>query len=96
MLRGMGRNFPSATELIRQLTGELKQAGDVLGPVERHIIQEWCEYAMNNRAAIANAASLHPVEMLLVMLLIEEHKKGERVEICFGPCPCRCCRALLS
>jgi hypothetical protein len=76
----MGRNFPSTTELVRQMTAELTQAGNVLGPVERHIIQEWCEYALNHRAAIGNAASLHPVEMLLVMLLLEEHKKAERVE----------------
>ncbi len=77
---GMGRNFPSATELVRELTGELEHVGEMLPLVERHILKEWVAFALNNRAAIANAASLQPLEVMLLLVLLEEHKKLERVE----------------
>ncbi len=77
---GMGRNFPSATELVRELTGELEHVGEVLPLVERHILQEWIAFALNNRAAIANAASLQPLEVMLLLVLLDEHKKLQRVE----------------
>ncbi len=75
----MGRNFPSATELARQLIAELKEVGDVLPVVERQILNEFTEFALNNRAAIANAASLQPLEIMLILVLVDEHKKMERM-----------------
>ena len=60
----MGRNFASATELIHQLNADLKNVGDMLPLVERHMLKEFADFALNNRAAIANAANLHPMEIL--------------------------------
>jgi hypothetical protein len=76
----MGRNFASTTELVRELVGELKNVGDVLPLVDRHILEEFTVLAMNHRAAIANAASLTPLEVLLVVVLVDEHKRMERME----------------
>ena len=77
---GMGRNFASATELVRELISELKNVGDVLPLVERHILEEFTVLALNNRAAIANAASLTPLEVLLLVVMIDERKRLERVD----------------
>jgi hypothetical protein len=75
----MGRNFASATELARQLVAELEEVGVVLPLVERQILKEFTEFTLNNRAAIANAASLNPLEIMLVLVLVDEHKKMERM-----------------
>jgi hypothetical protein len=75
----MGRNFPSATELVRQTVADLEHVGEMLPPQDRHILNQFAEFALNNRAAIANAASLQPLEVVLLLLLLEEHKKLERV-----------------
>ena len=75
----MGRNFASATELARQLVAELNEVGVVLPLVERQILKEFTEFTLNNRAAIANAASLNPLEIMLVLVLVDEHKKMERM-----------------
>ncbi len=75
----MGRNFASATQLAHEVAGELEHFGEMLTPQDRHILQHFYELAMNNRAAVANAASLHPLEMMLLLILLHEHKNMERI-----------------
>jgi len=71
----MGRNFPSATQLVHEVIGELKPLSEMLPPHDRWILSKFYEYAMNNRAAIANAASLMPLEATLLIILLEERKR---------------------
>jgi len=71
----MGRNFPSATQLVHEVIGELKPFSEMLPPHERWILNRFYEYALNNRAAIANAASLMPMEATLLIILLEERKQ---------------------
>ncbi len=75
----MGRNFLSATELVHQVIADLKPFAEMLPPQDRLIFGRFAEYALNNRAAIANAASLLPVEATLLVLLLEEHKANQRL-----------------
>ncbi|MGE5073392.1 MAG: hypothetical protein ACM3MF_08190 [Anaerolineae bacterium] len=75
----MGRNFLSATELVHQVVADLKPFADMLPPQDRIIFHKFSEYALNNRAAIANAASLMPLEATLLILLLEEHKRSQRL-----------------
>ncbi len=75
----MGRNFPSATELVRQTIGELTHVGEMLSPQDRQILRHFADFALNNRAAIANAASLQPLEIMLLLVLLDEHKNLERM-----------------
>jgi hypothetical protein len=70
----MGRNFLSATELVHEVIGELKPLSEMLPPSDRLILNTFYEYALNNRAAIANAASLLPLEAALLIILVEERK----------------------
>ena len=75
----MGRNFLSATELVHQVIADLKPFAEMLPPQDRLIFNKFTEYALNNRAAIANAASLLPLEATLLILLLEEHKRNQRL-----------------
>ena len=75
----MGRNFPSATQLVHEVIGELKPLADTLPPHDRWILTRFYEYALNNRAAIANAASLMPLEATLLIIVLEERKRTNRV-----------------
>jgi len=75
----MGRNFPSSTELVRQVIADLKPFADMLTPQDRLIFRQFSELALNNRAAIANAASLMPLEATLLIILLEEHKHTQRL-----------------
>ena len=71
----MGRNFPSATQLVHEMIGELKPLSEMLAPQDRWILNRFYEYALNNRTAIANAASLMPMEATLLIILLEERKR---------------------
>jgi hypothetical protein len=75
----MGRNFPSATQLVHEVIGELKPLADMLPAHDRWILTRFYEYALNNRAAIANAASLMPLEATLLIIVLEERKRTNRV-----------------
>ncbi len=75
----MGRNFPSATELVHEVIDELKPFSEMLPPHDRWILNRFYEYALNNRTAIANAASLMPMEATLLIILLEERKRTSRV-----------------
>jgi len=75
----MGRNFPSATQLVHEVIGELKPFSEMLAPHDRWILNRFYEYALNNRAAIANAASLMPLEATLLIILLEERKRTNHV-----------------
>ena len=75
----MGRNFPSATQLVHEVIGELKPLSEMLPAHDRWILSKFYEYALNNRAAIANAASLMPLEATLLIIVLEERKRTNRV-----------------
>ncbi len=75
----MGRNFLSATEMVHQVIADLRPFAEMLSPQDRLIFNKFAEYALNNRAAIANAASLLPFEATLLILLLEEHKVNQRL-----------------
>jgi hypothetical protein len=75
----MGRNFPSATQLVHEVIGELKPFSEMLPPHDRRVLNTFYEYAMNNRAAIANAASLMPLEATLLIILLEERKRTNHI-----------------
>jgi hypothetical protein len=71
----MGRNLPSATQLVHEVIGELRPFAEMLPPHDRWILNKFYEYALNNRAAIANAARLMPMEATLLVILLEERKR---------------------
>ncbi len=75
----MGRNLPSASMLVYDLVTELIHVGEMLPPQDRYTLKQFADYALNNRAAIANAGSLQPLEVMLLLVLLEEHKRLEHI-----------------
>ncbi len=80
----MGINFDPATELVHQVIADLKPFTEVLSPQDRLIFTEFTEYALSDRAAIENAASLLLLEFTLLVVFLEEQKRTQRLydELC--------------
>ena len=75
----MGRNLPSATDLVHQVIADLKPFTAMLSPQDRLVFSHFAEYALNNRTAIANATNLLPLEAVLLIFLLEEYKLNQRL-----------------
>jgi hypothetical protein len=75
----MGRTLPSVTSLVQQQIAELKPLADGLRRSDQLILNDLLDSVQQHRAAIANAASLLPLEVMLLLVQLEERKRGNRV-----------------
>ena len=75
----MDRHLLSTNELVHQVIAELRPFAEILPPQDRQVFNEFTEYALNNHAAIADAASLLPLEGTLLVLLLEEHRRCQQL-----------------
>ena len=69
----------SATELVHQVVTDLRPLTEVLSPQDHSILTEFSEYALEDQSAIVNTASLLPLESTLLIVLLEEHKRTQRL-----------------
>ena len=76
----MGKNILASTPLARQVIDELMRIGDGLPQSGRLALRKFSEHILNHRAAIASAPNLGPVEAALLVLLIVEHEKNNRID----------------
>jgi hypothetical protein len=76
----MGRTLPSITHLVQQQIAELKPLADGLRRSDQLILNELLDSVQPHRAAIANAAGLLPLEVMLLLIQLEERKRGSRVQ----------------
>ncbi len=72
----MGRTLPSTTQLALNLIAELKPFYETLRRGDQLILDTFFENALQHRAALSNAASLLPMEVMPIVILLEEHKKN--------------------
>ena len=75
----MGRTLPSVTQLVQQQIAELKPLADGLRRSDQLILNDLLDSVQQHRAAIANAASLLPLEAMLLLVQLEEHKQRDRL-----------------
>jgi hypothetical protein len=75
----MGRTLPSTTQLAFDLIAELKPFYGALRLTDQLILDKFFEAALQHRAAISNAASLLPMEVMPFAILLEEHKRINHV-----------------
>jgi hypothetical protein len=66
----------STTELAYKLIADLKPLMELLSLSDRRILQEFCDYILQQRVPIANATDLLPLEVAFVIIQLEEHKKN--------------------
>lgn len=77
----MGRTLPSTTQLIFDLIAELKPFYEALRRSDQLILDKFFEDALQHRAAISNAASLLPMEIMPFVILLEERKRNNHIFI---------------
>jgi hypothetical protein len=77
----MGRSLPPASQLILNQIAELKPIYETLRRSDQLALDEIFDVVQQHRAALANAANLLPLEALLVLVLLEEHKRASRIRI---------------
>ena len=75
----MGRTLPSTTQIAFDLIAELKPFYGALRLSDQLILDKFFEAILQHRAAISNAASLLPMELMPFVILLEEHKKTHRI-----------------
>ncbi len=71
----MGRTLPPASQLILQQVDEIKPLYEALRRSDQLILDGIFEEIGPHRAAISNAANLLPLEAMLLLALLEQHKK---------------------
>jgi hypothetical protein len=75
----MGRTLPSTTQIAFDLIAELKPFYGALRLSDQLILDKFFEAILQHRAAISNAASLLPMELVPFVILLEEHKKNRHI-----------------
>ena len=80
----MGRSLPSATQLAFDEFAELRPLYGAMRRSDQLILDRFFEQLLQHRAAIANATSLLPMEVMPLVLLLEERKRNNRMydELC--------------
>lgn len=72
----MGRTLPSTTQIAFDLIAELKPFYGALRISDQLVLDKFFEAILQHRAAISNAASLLPMEVMLLTVLLEERKRN--------------------
>jgi hypothetical protein len=75
----MGRTLPSTTQLAFDLIAELKPLYGALRRTDQLILDKLFEAALQHRAALGNATRLLPMEVIPYLILLEEHKRDNRI-----------------
>jgi hypothetical protein len=75
----MGRTLPSTTQLAFEQIAELKPFYEALRRTDQLILDRFFESILQHRAAISQAATLLPMEVMPFVILLEEHKRNNQV-----------------
>lgn len=75
----MGRSLPSVTLMLKDQVDEVESLRGALRRSDQLVLEAIFDGVQQHRAAIANAASLLPLEAMLVLMLMEERKREDRI-----------------
>ena len=75
----MGRTLPSTTQIAFDTITELRPFYEALRLTDQMILDKFFEAILQHRAAISNAASLLPIEIMPFVILLEERKRNNQV-----------------
>jgi hypothetical protein len=75
----MGRSLPSVTWMLQEQVADVEPLRDALRRSDQLILNAMFDEIQQHRAAIANAASLLPLESILLLMQLEERKREERI-----------------
>ena len=75
----MGRTLPSATQLFLHEEASLSRFRRALRQGDQQALDELLDMAQKHLSAVAYAGDLLPFEMLLLAMLLEEHKQCQQL-----------------
>ena len=75
----MGRTLPSTTQIVFDQFAELRPLYDALRRSDQLILDTFFEAILQHRAAIGNATSLLPMEVMPMVILLEQHKRNHHI-----------------
>jgi hypothetical protein len=75
----MGRTLPSTTQAAFDQIAELKPFYEALRRTDQLILDAFFEDILQHRVAISTAANLLPMEVMPFVILLEEHKRNNKV-----------------
>ncbi len=76
----MGRSLPSITLLLQNQAKEIEALRDALRRTDQILLDSLLDEVQQHRAAIANAASLLPLEAMLLLMLVEGRKREDKIQ----------------
>ena len=79
----MGHTLPSATQLLFNQIDELEPFYYATRRGDQLILDGFFEDLLQHRAAIANSASLLPIQVMPFVILLEERKRNNIIQISF-------------
>ena len=71
----MGRTLPPVTQLVLAQISEVKSLYAALRRSDQLVLDDFFDSVQQHRAAIANAASLLPLEAMFLLMLMEARKR---------------------
>ena len=75
----MDENSHSAVELVHQVISDLRPLTEGLSSQDHSILSEFTEYALSDQSVMINPVGLLPLESTLLVVLLEEHKRAQRL-----------------
>jgi hypothetical protein len=72
----MSPQYLTVTELAYKLIADLESLMEMLSPSDQRIVKGFCDYILQQRVPIANTTNLLPLEVALVLIQVEEHKRN--------------------
>ena len=75
----MGRSIASAAQLIRKQVAQARLLRGALSRSDQLILDDFFESTIQHQAPLANAASLLPLEAMLLVMQLEERKRAVRL-----------------
>jgi hypothetical protein len=74
----MGRTLPSTTKIAFDLVAELKPFYEALRFSDQLILDRFFDAVLQHRVAISHTASLLPMEVMPIAILLEERKRNNQ------------------
>ena len=75
----MGRTLPPVTQLVLAQISEVKSLYAALRRSDQLILDDFFDSIQQHRAAIANSASLLPLEAMFLLMLMEVRKRDAAI-----------------
>ena len=75
----MGRTIPAITQVIFEEVEEVRPLYEGLRRSDQLILDDIFDSVIQHKAALANTGALFPLEVMLILMLLEERKRMDKL-----------------